>query len=142
VKGSESLLKEMIKRVENIKYAINVTPDIPVGLINNAESLSRELQRIDLKFNRDSNSPSPEENPPSPLTFNERLNILAYTHSRSTSNITKNERNAYSALVSEFPPVLERIKSIYNVDLKNLESELEKYNAPWTPGRIPDVKLK
>jgi hypothetical protein len=142
VKGSESLLKEMIKRVENIKYAINVTPDIPVGLINNAESLSRELQRIDLKFNRDSNSPSPEENPPSPLTFNERLNILAYTHNRSTSNITKNERNAYSALVSEFPPVLERIKSIYNVDLKNLESELEKYNAPWTPGRIPDVKLK
>jgi photosystem II stability/assembly factor-like uncharacterized protein len=142
VKGSESLLKEMIKRVENIKYAINVTPDIPVGLINNAESLSRELQRIDLKFNRDSNSPSPEENPPSPLTFNERLNILAYTHNRSTSNITKNERNAYSALVSEFPPVLEKIKSIYNVDLKNLESELEKYNAPWTPGRIPDVKLK
>ena len=142
VKGSESLLKEMIKRVENIKYAINVTPDIPIGLINNAESLSRELQRIDLKFNRDSNSPSPEENPPSPLTFNERLNILAYTHNRSTSNITKNERNAYSALVSEFPPVLEKIKSIYNVDLKNLESELEKYNAPWTPGRIPDVKLK
>ena len=97
---------------------------------------------LSLKFNRDANKPSPEENPPSPLTFNERLNILAYTHSRSTSNITRNERNAYSALVSEFPPVLDRIKSIYNVDLKNLESDLEKFNAPWTPGRIPDVKLK
>jgi hypothetical protein len=142
VKGTESLLKDMIKRVESIKYAINVTPSIPVGLMNKAESLSRELQMIDLKFNRDSNRPSPEENPPSPLTFNERLNILAYTHNRSTSNITRNERNAYSALVSEFPPVLERIKSIYNIDLYNLEAELEKYNAPWTPGRIPDVKIK
>ena len=142
VKGTESLLKDLIKRVENIKYAINVTPAVPSALINKAENISRELQVIDLKFNRDSNRPSPEENPPSLLTFNERLNILAYTHNRSTSNITRNERNAYNALVSEFPPVLERIKSIFNVDIKNLESEIEKYNAPRTPGRLPDVKLK
>jgi photosystem II stability/assembly factor-like uncharacterized protein len=142
VKGTESLLKDLIKRVENIKYAINVTPAVPPALMNKAENISRELQVIDLKFNRNSNRPSPEENPPSPLTFNERLNILAYTHNRSTSNLTRNERNAYDALVAEFPPVFERIKSIYNVDIKNLESEIEKYNAPWTPGRIPDVKLK
>jgi photosystem II stability/assembly factor-like uncharacterized protein len=142
VKGTESFLKDIIKRVEDIKYAINITPAIPVEMMNKAENISKELELISLKFNRDSNRPSPEENPPSPLTFNERLNILAYTHNRSTSNITRNERNSYSALVSEFPPVLERIKSIYNVDLKNLESELEKFNAPWTPGRIPDIKLK
>ena len=142
VKGAESLLNEMTKRVENIKYAINVTPEIPSALMIKAENISKELEMIELKFNRDSNRPSPEENPPSPLTFNERLNILAYTHNRSTSNITRNERNAYSALVSEFPPVLERIKSMYNIDLKNMESELEKYNAPWTPGRLPDVKIK
>lgn len=142
VKGTESLLNEMMKRVENIKYAINVTPEIPSALIIKADNISKELEMIDLKFNRDSNRPSPEENPPSLLTFNERLNILAYTHNRSTSNITRNERNAFSTLTSEFPPVLDRIKSIYNFDLKNLESELEKYNAPWTPGRIPDIKIK
>jgi len=142
IKGTESLLKDIIKRVEDIKYAINATPTIPVELMNKADNISKELVMINLKFNRDENKPSPEENPPSPVTFNERLNVLAYTHSRSTSNITRNERNAYSALVSEFPPVLERIKSIYNIDLKNLESELEKFNAPWTPGRIPEVKLK
>jgi hypothetical protein len=142
VKGTESLLIELMKKVVNIKYAINVTPSIPVELMNKAENISKELTMINLKFNRDADKPSPEENPPSPVTFNERLNVLAYTHNRSTSNITRNERNAYSALVSEFPPVLERIKSIYNIDLKNLESDLEKFNAPWTPGRIPEVKLK
>jgi hypothetical protein len=142
VKGTESLLKDLIKRVENIKYAINVTPAVPSDLMNKAENISRELLVIDLKFNRDSNRPSPEENPPSLLTFNERLNILAYTHNRSTSNITRNEHNAYNTLVTEFPPVLERIKSIFSLDIKNLESDIEKYNAPWTPGRIPDVKLK
>jgi photosystem II stability/assembly factor-like uncharacterized protein len=142
VKGTESLLKEMIKRVTDIKFALNETPAAPVTLMNKAENISKELELLNLKFNRNADRPSPEENPPSPVTFNERLNVLAYTHNRSTSNITKNERNAYSALVSEFPPLLERIKSINNVDLKNLESDLEKFNAPWTPGRIPEVKLK
>jgi photosystem II stability/assembly factor-like uncharacterized protein len=142
VKGTESLLKEMTKWVTDIKFALNETPTAPVTLMNKTENISKELEILILKFNRNSDRPSSEENPPSPVTFNERLNVLAYTHNRSTSNITKNERNAYSALVSEFPPVLERIKSIYNVDLKILQSDLEKFNAPWTPGRIPEFKLK
>ena len=95
-----------------------------------------------MKFNRDADHPSTEETPPSPVTFNERLGTLAYTHFRSTSGITQNEKNAYNILMEEFPPVLDQIKKLYNVDLKGLEAELEKYNAPWTPGRIPDWKLK
>jgi hypothetical protein len=110
--------------------------------MNKADNIFRELETINLKFTRNSDKPSAEENPPSPVTFNERLGVLVYTHGRSTANITQNERNAYSALISEFPSVLDRIRTINNVDLKNLEAELEKYNAPWTPGRIPDVKLK
>ena len=142
VSGAEGFLKEMQKRIVEIKYAINVTPQAPVEMMNKADNIAKELVTISLKFTRSSDRPSAEENPPSLVTFNERLNVLAYTHNRSTSNITQNEKNAYSALVSEFPSVLDRIKTINNVDLKNLESELEKYNAPWTPGRIPDVKLK
>jgi hypothetical protein len=95
-----------------------------------------------LKFSRDADHPSVEETPPSQVTFNERLGTLAYTHWRSTSEITQKEKDAYNILVEEFPPVLNQIKELYNVDLKGLEAELEKYNAPWTPGRIPDWKLK
>ena len=142
VEGAEGFLKDMMKKIIDIKYAINVTPEVPVELMNNADNISKELATISLKFTRSSDRPSFEENPPSPVTFNERLGVLAYTHGRSTASITQNERNAYSALISEFPSVLDRLKAINNIDLKNLESELEKYNAPWTPGRVPDVKLK
>jgi len=142
VRGAEEFLKGMMKKIVDIKYAINVTPDVPADLMNKADNIFRELETINLKFTRNSDKPSAEENPPSPVTFNERLGVLVYTHGRSTANITQNERNAYSALISEFPSVLDRIRTINNVDLKNLEAELEKYNAPWTPGRIPDVKLK
>jgi hypothetical protein len=63
-------------------------------------------------------------------------------HYRSTSNITQNETNAYDILMEEFPPVLNEIRRIYNVDLKNLEDDLEKYNAPWTPGRVPIFEIE
>jgi len=142
VRGTYNFLNGMIDRVADIKQALINTPDAPNELMIKADSLAEKLQDIWLKFNRDSDHPSAEEAPPSPVTFNERLGTLAYTHFRSTSGITQNEKNAYNILMEEFPPVLNQIKKLYNEDLKSLDAELEKYNAPWTPGRIPDWKIK
>ena len=61
IKGRESLLKEMMKWIEDIKFAINETPTAPLTLMNKAQNISKELELINLKFNRDSNRPSPEE---------------------------------------------------------------------------------
>jgi len=142
VRGTYSFLNDMINKVADIKQALINTPEAPNELMVKANSLSVQLQNIWLKFSRDGDHPSVEETPPSQVTFNERLGTLAYTHWRSTSEITQKEKDAYNILVEEFPPVLNQIKELYNVDLKGLEAELEKYNAPWTPGRIPDWKLK
>ena len=89
VEGAEGFLKDMMKKIIDIKYAINVTPEVPVELMNNADNISKELATISLKFTRSSDRPSFEENPPSPVTFNERLGVLAYTHGRSTASIKK-----------------------------------------------------
>ncbi len=142
VRGTYNFLEDMIDKVADIKQAILNTPEAPETLMANADKLSGELQDIWLKFSRDADHPSAEETPPSPVTFNERLGTLAYTHWRSTSDITQKEKDAFNILSEEFPPVLNQIKKLYNVDLKNLQAELEKYNAPWTPGRIPDWNIK
>ncbi len=142
INGTENFLNDMLKRIEIIKQALINTPEAPEDLMIRANSISNQLKDISLKFTRDSDRPSVEETPPSPPTFNERLNILQYVHSRSTSNITQNEKNAYNILAEEFPPVLDEVKRIYNVDLKNLEDDLERYNAPWTPGRIPEFEVR
>jgi hypothetical protein len=42
--------------------------------------------------------------------------------------------------MEEFPPVLEQLKKLFNEDIKALETELDKINAPWTPGRVPELK--
>jgi len=142
VRGTYNFLNDMIDKVADIKQALLNTPQAPADLMTKADNLSDQLQNIWLKFNRDADHPSAEETPPSPVTFNERLGTLAYTHWRSTSDITKKERDAFNILVAEFPPVLNQIKKLYSEDFKNLENELEKYNAPWTPGRLPDWKIK
>lgn len=140
IRGTESLLNDLMDKTESIKNAIINSPDAPYELLARSDMISVRLRDLSLLFSRDSDRPSAEENPPSKVTFNERLNIISYTHGRSTSAVTKNEKNAYEILMSEFPPVLDEIKKIYTVDLKNLEDDLERFNVPWTPGRIPVLK--
>ncbi|HSD62362.1 MAG TPA: hypothetical protein VLB50_01150, partial [Ignavibacteriaceae bacterium] len=141
VRGTERFLDNMMNRVIDIKQALINTPAAPNDLMVRAENLWKKLKDISLMFNRESNFPSTEENPPSQVTFNERLGVLAYTHYRSSSNITQNEKNAYKILLDKFPPVLEQLKNLYDTDLKSLEDDMEKYDAPWTPGRIPTLDI-
>ncbi len=141
IRGTYRFLNETINRVDKMMQAVLHTPQAPYGLFKEAGEIKERLREISLKFHRPSNKPSEEENPPAPVTFNHRLNVLAYTHWRSTSAITQTERDMFNILTEEFPPVLDEIKSIYNNKIKKLEAELEKYKVPWSPGRLPDFKF-
>jgi hypothetical protein len=46
-------------------------------------------------------------------------------------------KDNYAILLEEFPPVLEMIRSVAERDIKELEDELVRAGAPWTPGRVP-----
>jgi len=59
---------------------------------------------------------------------------------RTTTNVTQNEKVAYQTLYEEIQPVLEQLKRINDVDIKTLGDALNKINAPWTPGRMPELK--
>jgi hypothetical protein len=141
IRGTEYFLNDVVKKVENIKNAIAHSPAAPNSLMEKADIISGKLKDFQFMFSRESDRPSSEENPPSLMTFNERLSVLAYTHRRSTSCITNNEKAAYDILMSEFPAVLDELKKIYSTDVAELENELEEYNVPWTPGRVPSVKV-
>jgi len=65
---------------------------------------------------------------------------MLFTSMRTTTNLTKNQTVAYETLYDEIQPIIEKIKKISEVDLKTLETEMEKIGAPWTPGRMPELK--
>ncbi|MCB0729622.1 MAG: glycosyl hydrolase, partial [Ignavibacteriae bacterium] len=141
ISGTENYLKELISKVDKIKQQILITPSATYELLTDAEQLEKQLDDIYLLFNRESNFPSTEENPPSPMTINERLAVVKYTHYRSTEPVTEKEKVNYEVLVDEFPAVYERIKNIGEYGVKNLETKLEKLGAPVTPGQLPELKL-
>jgi hypothetical protein len=140
VQASQRFLNEMITRVENLKQAIASSTNSSFDLMKKAEAIADKLAEMQLKFNRPSNRPSAEENPPAPVTLNDRVNDMAFTHFRSTAGLTQNEIRSYDVLMEEFPPVLEQLKKIFNEDIKNLEAELDKIDAPWSTGRVPELK--
>ncbi|MCB0368212.1 MAG: hypothetical protein KDD45_01925 [Bdellovibrionales bacterium] len=142
INGTESYLKELISKIDKIKQAILVDPETSVQLLTEAEEIEKELDNIYLIFNRESNFPSTEENPPSQVTINERLSVLNYTHYRSTEPITAKEQTTYNVLKEEFPAIYEQIKTLGEIKVKNLESKLEDAGAPWTSGRLPELIIK
>jgi len=142
VRGTQEYAQEVQKRVEYLKQAVYATPGIDNNLLLRIQKLSDEIDDILFAFNGQSAKASREEIPPSPVRLNDRLGTLAWTHWRSTANITKSERDAYDILMEEFPPVYNKLKTLSEKELIEIEKELEKMKAPYTPGRLPDLDLK
>ncbi len=140
VNSTEKFAKNLMERTLYIKQTIQNTPGTSVELMKQVEKLEAELDNIIWAFNGQRAKASSEENWPAFPSINERLNAAVWAQWRSTSPVTQTQKDQFNILKEEFPPILEKLKKINNVDLKKLEDELEKINAPWTPGRIPKWK--
>jgi hypothetical protein len=103
--------------------------------MDDALSIKRETYNILLKLYRDETVAS--RNEPTVLTVYDRLNEIAWGLWNTTSSPTETQRSNLKFASEEFEPLLVRLKKLLEVDLKNLEASMEKYGAPWTPGRVP-----
>lgn len=139
VTGAEKYTEELLKRVVYVQQAISNTASVPDSLLRVASRIKKELDGILFRFNGPTPKASREEIPPMEVPLNWRLEELVYTHYQSTSNITKNQRVAYDVLYEAITPVINNLKSI-TAELQSLETELDKHKAPWTPGRLPELK--
>ena len=142
IRGAQNFSTELQKRNENIKQALLNTPGADYTLLSKADKISLEIDDILLQFNGSPARASWEEVPPEIAPMNHRVGVLIWAQWRSSSNPTKTQLNQYDILAERFPPVLERIKKVYEEQIKPLEAELEKLGGPWTPGRLPEWKNK
>ncbi len=58
----------------------------------------------------------------------------------TTAGTTNTFITSYTDAAKEFEPVLQEVKAI-DVEVRKLDLLLEKNNAPYTPGRLPDWKM-
>lgn len=138
--GTKRYTIDLINRIELIKQTINNAPSGNINLFNRASSISQQLNDILFKFTGTAPKASREEIPPAEVPLDWRLEEMIYTQINSTSNVTQNQRIAYEVLKEETASILIDLKRISENEIKQLEAELEKINAPWTPGRFPELK--
>jgi len=141
MQGTEAYAEGLNRRIASILQALNSTPGASRELIERARAIQLQLDDIlNVKFNRQSDKPSDEENPPAPVPLNARLGKLSWISWSTTGDPSQTQQDAYAILEEEFPPVYDQVKQLGEVEIPGLEKELESLGAPVTPGRLPEWK--
>ncbi len=116
-------------------YAIKQTPNAPNSLMDDALKIKRETDDILQHLYRDETIAN--RNEPTSLTVYDRLNEIAWGMWKTTSAPTQTQLDSYEAASAVFELLLVKVRQLIEIDLKNLEADMEKFGAPWTPGRVP-----
>jgi hypothetical protein len=135
VEGTLNSANDLKAKTDVLIYAIKRTPNAPNTLIDNALRIKNETEDILQHLYQDKTLAT--RNEPTYPTVYDRLNELAWGIWSTTSAPTTTQQNVYKVATEEFDPLLAKLKNLLEVDLKNLEYEMERYGAPWTPGRVP-----
>ena len=139
--GSVALYEDLTKKVAYLKQTALSTPNASMDLMKKIEVIEKQLNDIHYTLEGPKTKASWEEVPPQQMPLNQRMDNLISPHWQSTSAVTQVEKDAYKILVEEFKPVYDQIKNIMEKSIPEIENELEKINAPYTPGRLPEWKF-
>lgn len=140
VMGTNRFADELSKKLITMQQAVHQTPSASPELGKKIHALSLQMDDILWTLNGKEPKASREENPPAPVSINERLGNLTYAFYRSTSAPTSTQKRNYRIIREEFPEVYKQLKQITEVEVPALEAEMEAAGAPYTSGRLPEWK--
>jgi hypothetical protein len=138
VLGASQLVDDVKSRVALIKKALLQTQAPTAQLRASLEAIEKNTNDIIRLLRGDRTVRS--RNEPFPPSIVERVNGIVDDQWMSTGAPTQTQIDAYDVAGDEFAPLLAQLRTLVQVDLKNLETAMEGVSAPWTPGRVPEWK--
>ena len=138
IQGAQRWAGEAETRLKHIEKAILNTPNADAKLAEKVFELTNRLEDINIAFGGDSTISRRQE--PTPPSISSRLGLIYYGSRRSTSKPTQTQRDSLAIAVADFDKAMADLKKLIQEDLVQLEEQLEKAGAPWTPGRVPEWK--
>ena len=76
-------------------------------------------------------------NEPVPVSIHGRVTTILDEQRLSGSRPTATHLEQYKLASGQLAEQLAKLRTLVEVDLPKLESDMEKAGAPWTPGRLP-----
>ena len=140
INGTIQLANDLKKEVVSMQQTALQLPNAHKETIPTLDTITKELDLILFAFNGLIAKASWEEIPPAEMPLLNRLNSIIYAQMNSTSAITNTSKTSFSILKEKFPPILRRLKVLAETLLPKAREMMNKLNAPYTHGRIPEWK--
>jgi len=140
VQGAMVVASELTEKTAYLKQAALNSPLVSADVMKKIVALEKQLTEIKYKLDGPEAKASSEEIPPQIMPLSDRLSSIILPHWESTSAVTKVQTDAYDIVIKNFKPVYNEIKAIMENTIPQIEAELEKAKAPYTPGRLPEWK--
>ena len=133
MQGASRLVGEINNKMRFIKEAVKIMEEPMGDVLGNMTSLEDDMKTLSLMMNGDPIKRRLDHD--QPMTPGQRLGKIRWEQKYSSSDPTKTHIESLAIAKEESQPILTLLKKIAGESIPNLESLLEKYKAPYTPGR-------
>jgi hypothetical protein len=139
VDATNGYAADLNNKIKYIKEAALRTPGIDQGVIKDIASLEKRLVETGKILNGDASLSKREFEAPTSISL--RITGMMEGLLNTTTAPTTTSINSYTVSAQQFAPILAEVKTIGD-EVKKIENLLEQKGAPYTPGRVPDWKMK
>jgi hypothetical protein len=134
IKSVNIELNELKSKLEKINIAMKSSLNADFKYVYQCRELLRELDSIDIVMN--GNPAKKSRNAAYAPGVNSRFGQIVWGLSSSLEPATATHKADFEIVKLELNGIIERMEKYYEVYIPELEAELNRLNAPHTPGRI------
>lgn len=135
VRAAGAVADEALSRLRLARVAVREAPAADPALLVRLQALDDSLSAQLVLLNGDRTLSGRDQ--AAPTSIRERVENVADSQMRTTSAPTRTERDAIRYAGAAFGSLLADLRRAIEGDLAEIERELERAGAPWTPGRLP-----
>ena len=133
LKASQKIIKETNTKLKHIKSAIKRSELPYAELSKTVLNIENKLRAINQSLYGDPIKNQLDISQPKSIAA--RIGKISYEQKYSTSAPTKTHQDSYAIAKGEITVIKQKVETIFNTDVKQLEDKLIKAGAPYTPGR-------
>jgi photosystem II stability/assembly factor-like uncharacterized protein len=138
VYATNALLSETQKNIGLIEKALMSAVNTDENLLTKTREIKKKLNELSIKLNGNPSISKRNENQTPSIT--ERLTYVIWGMWATNNAPTETQKMNYNIASEELVPVLNDLKQIISVDIASLRAQLQKLEAPWVPGILPEWK--
>ena len=135
ITGADALRKDLNDKISYLKKAVLEAAEVPEDTYNKILDIESNLRDLNIKLNGDQIRSRYEG--AVPTSVKQRVELITGALWATTAAPTTTFKKSYDVAASKVNEILNDLKLVEG-KIKTVEDTLEKYGAPYTPGRFPE----